>query len=526
MERHGPGRGRQPVPAAVEAPAGPGTLSLPSAPTPPLSPLAAPARDSLPGGEPGPEPSGTPAGAGANRWLIFAITSLALFMSTLDGTIVATGLPTLRRALHTSINWTSWTMTAYQLGLVVGMPIAGRVADSLGHKRVFLWAAGLFTASSLLCGLSSNIDVLIGLRVLQAAGGAAFMPAASGIVMDVFGRDGRRALGLFSSIFPLGALVGPVVGGVILTDWDWRGMFLVNVPIGAAFTALAWRHLPASARQRGRPDIVGALLLGGGVLGLMLAITDLGNRGAGLTSPAFLVPFALAVVCGWAFVRHCTRAPDPLVPPHLLKGRIFAASNAVNLVWGACAIGFGALVPLFAEDRYHLTPLAAGTLLTSRAVGEIALAIAASVLIHRTGYRVPIIAGIGLISVGFAMIAAPVQFGSPYFWLAVGSTLTGLGTGLSAPAANNASIELAPDDIGAITGLRGAVRQGGAIFGITLATSIAAHTGHEVEALTNAFYVLAALLACMVPLVFLIPDGRRRYRAVVAGQPSLATASH
>lgn len=103
-------------------------------------------------------------------WLIFAIVSIALFMSSLDGTIVATGLPTLRHALHTQINWASWTMTGYQLGLVVAMPVAGRVADNFGRKRVFLCAAILFTTSSLLCGLAANIGMLIALRFLQAAG--------------------------------------------------------------------------------------------------------------------------------------------------------------------------------------------------------------------------------------------------------------------------------------------------------------------------------------------------------------------
>jgi len=102
------------------------------------------------------------------------IVSIALFMSSLDGTIVATGLPTLRHALHAQINWASWTMTGYQLGLVVAMPVAGRVADNFGRKRVFLAAAVLFTTSSLLCGLAANIGMLIALRFLQAAGGAAF----------------------------------------------------------------------------------------------------------------------------------------------------------------------------------------------------------------------------------------------------------------------------------------------------------------------------------------------------------------
>jgi EmrB/QacA subfamily drug resistance transporter len=444
-----------------------------------------------------------------NRWVVFGIISIALFMSSLDGTIVSTGLPTLRRALHAGINWTSWTMTGYQLGLVVAMPIAGRVADSLGRKRVFLAAAVLFTASSLLCGLATNIDELIGLRVMQAAGGAAFMPAASGIVMDIFGDHRQRALGMFSSIFPLGALVGPIAGGIILTTWSWRGVFLVNVPIGIVFTLLAWRYLPSSARHQMRPDIAGAVLMGGGVLGLMLAITDLGNRSVGITSPSFSVPLVLAAACGWAFVRHCSRATDPLVPIHLLKGRVFQAMNTINLVWGGCAIGFGSLVPLFSEERYGLSPLSSGTLLTARAIGEIVLAISASVLIHRTGYRVPIIAGSAMIAGGMAMMVMPPELLSPYSWMAVGATITGLGTGLSAPAANNASIELAPNDIGAITGLRGSARQAGAIIGITLATSMAAHTGHEVETLTRAFLVLAALLVCMLPLVFVVPDGRR-----------------
>jgi EmrB/QacA subfamily drug resistance transporter len=456
-------------------------------------------------GHPGPNSTTK---AAPSPWLIFAIVSIALFMSSLDGTIVATGLPTLRQTLHAGINWTAWTMTAYQLGLVVAFPIAGRVADSMGRKQVFVAAAVLFTTSSLLCGFAVNIGMLIALRVAQAAGAAAFMPSASGMVMDAFGDRRQRALGLFSSIFPLGALVGPIAGGIILATWSWRGMFWVNVPIGLAFTLLAWRFLPSSAGQGGRPDFVGALLLGGAVLGLMLAITDAGSRTVGITSPACAFPLLLSVVCGWVFVRHCTRTTNALVPVHLLRGRVFAATNAVNLVWGACAIGFGSLVPLFAEDRYGLTPLASGTLLTARAVGEIMLAVFAAVLIHRTGYRIPIVFGIGLIAGGLAMIATRPELVSPYVWLTIGAAISGLGTGLSAPAANNASIELAPDDVGAITGLRGSSRQGGAIIGIALATSLAVHTGHEVESLTKAFFVLAVLLLCMVPVVFLVPDGR------------------
>jgi EmrB/QacA subfamily drug resistance transporter len=456
--------------------------------------------------------------------LIFAIASLALFMGSVDGTIVATGLPTLGHVLHARVNWTSWTMTAYQLGVAVAMPVAGRISDQLGRKRVFVAAACVFTLASLLCGFAGSIAVLIGLRVVQAFGGAAFMPSASGMVVEAFGEERNRALGMFSSIFPLGAMVGPIFGGVIISDWSWRGIFWVNVPIGVLFTVLAVRYFPASRSRGGRADLLGAALIGATLLGLMAAISRLGDRGATIWSATFLLPVAVASGCGWLFVRRSGRVEEPLIPARLLRGRPFGPLNLINLIWGACAIGFGALVPLFAEDRYGLSPLSSGTLLTARALGEIGLALLASLLIYRTGYRLPMIVGFLLMSCGLVLIALrPVLLG-PYGWLAAGAALTGIGIGISAPAANNASLELAPDDVGAITGLRGASRQTGAIIGVAITTAVVARSGDEAAALGHAFVVLALLLAAMVPAVFLVPDRRRR--ATLTRPSATGAAAH
>ncbi len=449
----------------------------------------------------------------SSKWLIFAIASMALFMSSVDGTIVATGLPTLHRALHSPINWTSWTMTAYQLGLVVAMPLAGRVSDQLGRKRVFVLAACLFTAASLACGLADNIAELVTLRVLQAFGGAAFMPSASGMVVDAFGKERNRALGLFSTIFPLGAMVGPIIGGIIIANWSWRGIFLVNVPVGAAFTLLAVRYFPASrSRGDGRADLVGAALLGLGILALMAAISHLGDRGTQLWSPGVLLPVAAAVACGWWFVRRCERQPNPLIPVRLLRGRAFSSMNAINLVWGGCAIGFAALGPLFAEERYGLSPLSSGTLLTARAIGEVGFALVASLLIYRTGYRLPMIGGSLLVVAGLVLGSLrPVVLG-PYAWLAAAAALSGVGIGISAPAMNNASIELAPDDIGTVTGLRGASRQGGSILAVAATTAVIARSTDQAATLGHAFDVLALLLVLVLPAAFLVPDRPRRRR--------------
>jgi MFS family permease len=176
-------------------------------------------------------------------------------------------------------------------------------------------------------------------------------------------------------------------------------------------------------------------------------------------------------------------------------------------------------VPLFAEDRYGLSPLASGTLLTARAFGEVALAILASLLIQRTGYRLPIMIGSALIAIGFAFIGSHPDSLTPYTWLAVWAALTGIGTGLSAPAANNASLELSPNDVGAITGLRGAARQGGAIIGVALTTSLVARSSHQAITLGHSFFVFAGLLALVIPLVLIVPDGIR-VRRRVPGRPA------
>lgn len=456
----------------------------------------------------------------ASRTVVFMVVSVALFMASVDQTIVATGLPTLDRSLHAPVNWGGWTITIYQLGQAIAMPVAGRVSDQLGRKTVFMASAVIFTTSSLLCGLSNSIYLLVGLRLIQSLGGGAFMPSATGIVADQFGEDRDRAIGMFSSIFPLGALVGPVLGGVVISFWSWRGIFFINVPIGIVFTLLAAKVLPKSTRGNGEADLVGAGQFGAMMAAFMFAITSLGTASTRLWSPSLLLPLGLGVVLGVLFVRRANRAANPILPLMLLRGKAFLVMNSINFVFGACALGFGALVPLFAEDAYRLHPLQAGTLLTARAVGMIMVAAAASMMLRRTGYRLPMIVGFALISLGLVMMALRPPVLGPYGWLALGAAVTGLGIGVSGPASNNAILELALGDIAALAGLRGMFRQVGAIFGISVATALLARSAHQAQTLSQVFIALAALLIVMLPLVFLVPD--RRHTASEPGQLGLA----
>src|SRR6476469_3326033 len=245
------------------------------------------------------------------RYLVFAVVAVALFMASVDQTIVATALSTLQHDLHAQVNCSSWTITIYALGQILVMPLAGRVSDQFGRRRVFIAAIALFTVASLSCGLANDIYVLVALRAVQAIGGGAFMPSATGIVADEFGPDRDRAIGLFTSIFPIGGIVGPVLGGLFTTYWSWRGIFLINVPIGVALFFLALAFIPTTApRARGRLDGVGVAQLGVGLLGVMLAISYLGTSGASVLSPALLVPVAMGLSSIALFVRHAARARD------------------------------------------------------------------------------------------------------------------------------------------------------------------------------------------------------------------------
>src|SRR5580692_8144733 len=252
-------------------------------------------------------PGNASTGAGAEplerRGLVFAIVSIGLFMASIDQTIVATALPDIERELHATINWSGWTISIYALGQVIAMPMAGKISDMYGRKKVFLVSAAVFTTASLCCGFAPNITLLLIARFIQALGGGAFMPSATGIVSDHFGDQRDRAVGMFTSIFPIGGIIGPVLGGLFVSYWSWRGIFLINVPIGIILILLTARFIPASGtRPSSRIDITGVLLLAGLITTGMFGISYLGSGEVPLYSPVFLLSEACAAVLCWLFV--------------------------------------------------------------------------------------------------------------------------------------------------------------------------------------------------------------------------------
>ena len=466
-------------PATVAAPAKPASSALPDEPLP-------------------------------RRRLVFGIVAMALFMASVDQTVVATALAAIQKDLGASIEWSGWTITIYSLGQVLVLPLAGKFADMFGRKRVFLTAAAVFTIASLCCGLVHNIALLVVLRAIQSIGGGSFLPSASGIVADHFGRNRDRALGMFTSIFPIGGIVGPILGGVFVTYWSWRGIFLVNVPIGAALIILGLIFLPESVRTKGKSiDIYGLLLMGVLILGTMLGVTHLGNSNGSVPSAGFIVPEVIAVAALVLFLRHASRGKAPFIPMNLLRGRGFGVMNLINFLQGAAAIGFGALVPLYAESRYGVPTLQAGTLLTARAIGMICVAGLATFALRRTGYRPPMTIGFSLLIVGMLGTAIGAPHGvTPFAWLSIASGICGVGMGLALPAANNAILQLAPDQVAGISGMRGMFRQGGSIIAVSIATAIIARSSDHGLTLGHVFIGFACLMIIVLPLIYKVPEHR------------------
>lgn len=333
-----------------------------------------------------------------NRYLVFALVSVGMLMASIDQTVVATALPELQQDLHTSVTWASWTLAVAGLGRVLVMPIAGVLSDRYGGRTVFLGSIAVFATASLGCALAGSIWVLIVFRAIQALGAGAFIPSATSIVAATFGRDRDRALGFFTSVIPIGALIGPVIGGVCIAYWSWHGIFLINVPISVVLLVLGPRYLvPAgrTARRDRRLDAAGLVLFGAAVLSGMLGISLL--SGADLPSLVLAgVGLSGCVAALLAYWRHAKDRPDAFIALDLLKGRGFGVLGVLNLIFGAAALGLAALVPLYARERYGIGPVESGLLLTARAVGTVSVAGLAAMALRRTGYRWPMYIGFGL----------------------------------------------------------------------------------------------------------------------------------
>lgn len=451
------------------------------------------------------------------RHIVFLLGGLAVLMGSIDSTIMVVALPQLTESLHTSLSWVGWTLTAYQLVQMVMYPLAGKLSDALGRRRVFLFCVITFTLSSLLCGLAPNVGVLIACRALQAVGGGGLVPSVVGIIAEEYRGHRAQAIGLISSVMPIGSIVGPNLGGLLLQTGSWRWMFFINIPIGVAVAlGFVWLQPGANrepARSRLDVDTLGLLQFTGVVVALMVGLTVIADEPAQAGNPLVWALFVVSVGLAVAFVRHARRTPNPVMEYRLLARPPFVFANLYNFLFGAVTMGFYSFIPYYAVVKFGLTPFESAAVLTPRALVVTCTSLMASLFVRRLGYRWPMLLGMGLVAVQFALMAqgwSSLQLGAfaiQGFWLlAMIIAIGGLGMGLANPASNNAAIDLAPDKAASITGIRGMFRLAGGTISISCVVLALSMYHDQASGLDVIFLVFTAVLGLTVPMVLLIPE--------------------
>jgi NTE family protein len=407
---------------------------------------------------------------------VLGIASLGFFLAFLDATIVNIAFPDIAMSFpEASIGGLSWVLNAYNVVFAAFLLPFGRLADVFGRKRVFLAGLAVFVVGSALCATAWSVDALVAFRVIQALGAAAMVPAGLALVLHGFEAEQRsHAVALISAIGALAAGLGPAVGGLLIAVADWRLVFLINVPIGAAAYVLASHRLVESrvAGRRRLPDMPGAAIFALAIALLVVAIvngTEWGWASAGVIGCVAVSALALVV-----FVSRSRRHRAPVVDASLFTNRTFAVANTISVIGAAGFFGYTLLNVLFLTSVWDYTVLQAGLAITPGPFVAAAIAGPFSRLALRIGYRPVVVAG-GLIwAAGLIWIIARVGPEPAYVeeWLP-GLVLLGVGAGITFPNVSAAAVSSAPgESFATATGVSSVVRQVGAAIGVASAVAI------------------------------------------------------
>ncbi|HGW6121049.1 TPA: MFS transporter, partial [Serratia marcescens] len=325
----------------------------------------------------------------AHRPLILIACMLAMFMSAIEATIVATAMPTIIGDLG-GFSLLGWVFAVYLLAQAITIPIYGRLADLYGRKRVFFFGATLFLLGSVLCGFAPDMYWLIGFRLLQGLGAGAIMPIASTIIGDIYSATERpKVMGYLSSVWGVSAIIGPLLGAFIVQHLPWALVFWVNLPIGLLAMFFLWRYLPAYQQLRRHAlDLAGTAWLTLFVSALLLALLQMESLGWWVAPLLALAAASLALL-----VRQERRAVEPLFPLALWQSRVIVAGNIGGLVIGAAMMGISAFLPTFIQGVMGGSPLEAGTTLALMSIGWPLASTLSGRLMLMTSYRATALLG-------------------------------------------------------------------------------------------------------------------------------------
>jgi len=420
------------------------------------------------------------------RWLAFMVLCLGSFMIVLDTTIVNVALPSIREDLGFSAASLAWVVNAYMLFFGGFLLLGGRLGDLYGHRRLFAIGIAVFTAASLAAGISSSQAILIVARAAQGLGGAIVSAAGLSLMMSLFTEPAERAkaMGVVGFISAGGGSVGVLLGGVLTSLFGWHAVFMVNIPVGIAVYALAFRYVPTSRPAVGtRLDIAGAITVTASLMLAVYAIVN-GNE-AGWTSTQTLGLLGAAVVLLGSFFAIESRVSDPLMPLGLFRRRNLATANVMGVLWAAAMFAWFFLSALYLQLVLHYEPLQVGLAFLP---GNLVMAVfsvgISAKLVMRYGLRAPLATGLGLAGIGLLLLVrAPID-GNYLVDVFPSMILLGVGAGIAFnPMIIVAMTDVEPERSGLASGLvNTSFMMGGALGLAVLASIAAARTGSALAA--------------------------------------------
>ncbi|HEY3482997.1 MAG TPA: MFS transporter [Streptomyces sp.] len=416
-----------------------------------------------------------------NPWVILTVLSIGFFMTLLDLTIVNIAIPDMVDKLDASLDQILWITNAYTLALAVLLITAGRLGDLTGKKNLFIYGVGLFTVTSLACGLAQSPTQLIVFRAIQGIGAAMLLPQTLSLVIDVFPAEKRGvALGIWGIVAGVSGAAGPTVGGLLVTKIDWRWIFFVNVPLGvlAMIGAVLW--IPTVNRSvRHRFDIPGVIL--SSIALFLLAFALIEGEKYDWNGWIWGMLAASAVIMAIFLVyQRGQQDNEPLVPFSLFKDRNFTIMNFVGIAIAFGIVGLFLPLTVYLQSILGYSAMKAGVVLLPLSVGTFVMAGPAGVLAEKFGGKYILMAGLAAFGGGLVWISAVADVGKTWTGIVAPLFIMGMGAGCTfAPMAAEVMRNVPPKLTGAASGVNNALRQvgsvlAGAVVGAVLQGQLAA----------------------------------------------------
>jgi EmrB/QacA subfamily drug resistance transporter len=480
------------------------------------------------------------ADAFSNRWLVFALVGVGVFMATLDSSIVNVSLPTIAHYFGAPLGAAvEWVIIAYLVTVAALLLSIGRLADLIGKKPVWMTGLTIFTIGSMVCGAAPSLPFLIAARVLQGVGGASLMAISPAMLTSAFPPEQRgRAIGLNAVTVAVGVSAGPTLGGLIVEHVSWRYIFYLNVPIGVLGLIATLRLLPSDTRRvRSRFDPIGAVLLAL-ALACLTAGISLGQE-LGFREPLPLALYVVCLVAAAAFVTHERKHPNPVVDFNLFRNRLFASASSSQLLSFLASFGISLLMPFYFEQLRGFGTQQTGLLLTPFPVTIAIVAPISGALADRIGTRWLAVSGMSLLCAGLVALSSLGATNSKLD-IVLRMMLAGIGQALFQSPNNSALLGSAPPNrqglasgllaTGRVIGQSLSVAFAGAVFaalgGATAGLALMTHSASDVaaerstflSAFSGAMHLMAAFAA--VAAVTSLVRGRERGRSALPVAPA------